>query len=309
MSDLLKLKFVQDELNKKIVNQQEGVQALTTVIYKHYLKIYGIDMGCFFTAPLSLLLHGDTGCGKTFLVKTTAELLNLPFIEVNCKSLSQEGWSGRPFVEVIKEGLVEQGHPRGGIIFLDEFDKLCHSNTSSGGDNVNYHIQTSILKYVEGMIFTDSRGNSINFNNWIFVFAGAFVGLKLNDGIKIGFNNKDSSNKVLPTALIDYGLLPELAGRINNYAKIRTLDYNDYILILRHPESTLNLWTTMLKKLDIQVEIDYSKEKEMIDKAVDLKLGARGLLQEVEHYITSIINENIDKIDLNKFSPLYCPKV
>lgn len=308
---MLSLKELQKEANKLIVNQHKAVEVISTLIYKHLIKLHGRDFGHHFTAPFSALVYGDTGCGKTFLVKTLAQLADIPFIEINSKSISQEGWSGKSFIELVKEGLVENGNPTGGIIFIDEVDKLCSHLATTSSDNLNFDIQSSILKYAEGMEIRNGT-RFLNFNNFIFIFAGAFQDLKVEENKKvIGFKTvKEEELKPINyiEAFIDFGLLPELAGRITSFCKINTLENSDYLQLLKLDTFNLKMWVELLKKLDAEIKIDYNIEQSLIQSALERKLGARGLIQAVEEFVNNIINEYIDELDINKLSPLFCKK-
>ncbi len=298
------LKGFQDELKKTIVGQDQAVNVITTVIYKYLLKLHGRDFGLHFNSSTTLLLLGDSGVGKTFIIRSAAELTGLPFIELNAKSVCQEGWAGKSFIDMLEAEL--RRYPdgiKGGIIFLDEFDKMCTPNISSKGEDVNQSIQASILKYVEGFKLNDHT--RVNTKNFLFVFAGAFVDLIKKENAKIGFVEEKKPKltlQLLTESLINYGMLPEFAGRIQEFCILNKLTRKDYKQILQNKEFNLYKWNALLEKLDIQIK---HLEDDLLDRAVKAKLGVRGLLQAVEELVTHTINKNIEEFDLNKLNPLY----
>ena len=297
---MLPLLEFQDSLKKIVKGQDEAINKLSTTIYKYLIKQFSQDQGLYFEGATSMLLVGQSGVGKTYLIKQAAKLSNLHMIEINAKSITQEGWSGKSFIDMVKSKTNAWHNVDGGIIFIDEFDKICVPNASSTDDDVNYHIQSSILKYVEGM-----DAGFLDFNKCLFVFAGAFVDLDINKAIQkeIGFNgaNKDSS-ETLNKALIKYGLIEELAGRIQEKIVLNKLDKQIYLDLLDTPTFYSQLWKEALLKLDISLDLDYNK---LIEEAEETNLGVRGLISAVEDQVTRQMLTESHQIDLDKFSPLY----
>lgn len=301
------LKDFQQKVKQTVIGQDKAVDVVTATIYKYLLKLYGRDFGLHFNSSTTLLLLGNSGVGKTFIVREAADICGLPFIELNGKAICQEGWAGRSFIQLLEvELLMYPQNLKGGIIFIDEFDKIIVPNFSSHGDNVNHEIQSSILKYVEGSILR-LTGTTIDTSKFLFIFAGAFNDLIKKEAAKIGFETEEQKQITLGTlteALINYGMMPEFAGRIQEYCTLNKLTKKDYKQLLKNKEFTLHKWIELLKKLDINFKY---VEKQVIDRAVKANLGVRGLIQSIEELVTKTINTNIDQIDLNKLDPLYVP--
>ncbi len=309
---MLSLTEFQKNVKEYIIGQEASVNIVTTTIYKYLLKLSVRDFGFYFEGSTSLLLVGGSGCGKTYITKKAAQICKLPFIELNAKSISQEGWSGKSFVSLVGDAIhdIEYTSGRkchGGIIFIDEFDKLLLPNFCSGGDDVNMHLQATLLKYIEGMRL-DLKSRSIDTNEWLFIFAGAFIGLDIKPDQLIGFHNKGKDIKPVNAALIKFGMLPEIAGRIQEVAMLRELSATDYKKVLNSPHGALAKWTGALEKLDIKFKVSHTK---LIRAAIESNLGMRGLIQAVERAVTQTINKNLHEFDLEKLSPLYtrrrCP--
>jgi len=311
--DTLKLKEVQEELQKYVIGQDQGCNEATASVFKYLLNLISRDYGNQNLTPHTLLITGSTGTGKTYIIKTLAKLLDIYLIEINAKSISQEGWHGTSFKKLLTEALFEQpANTKGGIIFIDEFDKMLTPNISSGNDDVNFHLQSSLLKYIEGFDVQVNHYNWVNTSAYMFVFAGAFSSLKLEDNVNIGFlegkSQKDKSKRQkYLDAFIEYGMLPEVAGRIKDFISLNKLTHQDYKDILLGENFNGQLWQEMLARLDIESYITDTKADKMVEAALDLNLGVRGLYQILEDYITTLMLEHKEKVDLNKFSPLYVP--
>lgn len=307
------LKEIQDEVKTRVIGQDNAVDVVTSSIYKYLIKLHARDIGCYFKHASSLLLTGDSGSGKTHIVQEVADLLELPFFEINGKSIVQEGWSGMSFKELLEIQIKNlenkhRGHYfRGGIIFIDEFDKIITAQSASSSDNINLHIQASLLKYIEGgeLVLKD---RIIQMDKCLFILAGAFVGLKQDTKKEnVGFiNTSDNTDFNLTKALINYGMLPELAGRIQEHCTLNQLTKQNFYDILKSQKSIFSTWATIFKKFDLEFIVN---EHNIVDYAVEQKLGARGLIQAIEKEATDLINNNKDNIDLDKFSVLYTPKI
>lgn len=306
------LKF-QEKLKQTVKGQDNAVKVVTTCIYKYLLKLHARDKGLFFTGGTNVLLHGQSGAGKTFIVKKAAEVFEIPIFEINAKSICQEGWSGKSFMTLLNDCFYEYTSatnktPTGGIIFIDEIDKILGFNSSTTGD-ANFHIQVGLLKYIEGME-TTSKSKQIDFNNYMFVFAGAFSDMEKQHAKKpdIGFSSEpeEETKEEFLKEIIKYGMLPEFAGRIQEYCRLNNITEEIYTDILENNKDFCSVyWKELLECLDIDLK---PNNKILIEKANASNLGVRGLIQAVEDLITQTIHDNIDKVDLEKFSPLYSRK-
>lgn len=304
--NLPKLSDFKHQLKQVVKGQDEAVDVISTTLYKYLMKAYSRDHGIRFEGGTSLLLLGDSGTGKTYLMKQAAKLSNITMVELNAKSIVQEGWGGgKNFLEQIKQSRLSVHGISGGIIFIDEFDKLASINISSRGEDVNYQIQAGLLKYIEGM----DTDFGVDFNDCLFVLAGAFVGLEYNkpQTTKIGFNPDTRVEKEhLNEALSKYGMLDEMIGRVQDKVVLNKITHEVYCELLETPTFCLNSWTNALKKMDITLQPDYAS---LIAQAEESKLGVRGLIQAVEKLVAETMNKNEAEIDLEKYSPLYTKQI
>jgi ATP-dependent Clp protease ATP-binding subunit ClpX len=265
------LKELQELINQTVIGQQDGVKDLSTAFYKHLLKLATKNHGYFFNHSTTLLLTGSTGTGKTHLCRTLAENVDIPFIEINAKSINQEGWHGKSFVQLLEEQMPNNRSTA--IVFIDEFDKMLMKLSSDKTDNYNYHLQTGLLKYIEGfnirlnpnLQILPFGGRDINTKNFMFILAGAFVGLILEPEKQIGFNSDTSIRPTLLNAMIEFGMIPELAGRIQHVCTLKDLTKTDYLMILESDDFILNKYIQMLTKLQVCAKLD---KESLIDEAV-----------------------------------------
>lgn len=306
---MLPLNLLQQRMKLRVIGQDQAVDDLCTIMYKWRIKMFAKDFGQYFTGSTSALLLGDSGCGKTWLTRQLAEINDIPFIEINAKSICQEGWHGKSFSTLLEEGVREQSQLFGykiseGIIFVDEFDKMLIKNITSGGDDNSRHLQAGILKYIEGLELGGGF-QYVNTNNYLFIFAGAFTNLEIKPPTLIGFDTENTEEHSMTEALIKFGMLPEIAGRIQATLKLNQITDETYKQILASEHFCLNMWKTTLKKLDIHLTYD---EDALIAYARRTELGVRGLIQAVEKVVTDAMNKNVDEVDVEKFSPLYVRK-
>lgn len=291
-------------LNETIIGQTDLVKTVTACLYRHLLKAMAVADGAIAPSPNNLLVYGNTGTGKTFTIKQACTSLKIPFIEVNSKSISQEGWAGKSLLNHLSNEFRDIQHSNTRyypVIFLDEFDKLCMPCGSSNDENVNIHIQSSILKYIEGFI-VNINGIDYDTSDFCWIFSGAFSSALWNEDKKqsIGFNediNNDTSIQVLTDKLIKYGMMPELAGRITRFCKTNDFTEEMYRDLLCNPHAIFNQWISLFREKGFKIkDAEYSY---IISEAVKRKLGARGLIQLLEPYIDEILEDNLELIDLN----------
>lgn len=299
---LPRLSECQDYLNYFVRGQEESNQQLSIAFFKYLLKLLLPDDIKGDHKASTILMMGGTGSGKSFSVETLITYAQQYFNEdiavahINAKSITQEGWSGSDLKTEIKNNL--PSNTRQAIIFVDEFDKLCGSNISSGGDCVNKHIQSGLLKYIEGFpIELDAKNCKLDTKRCMFIFAGAFSQMKTDTTRESGFN-KEQTNKELDfiDAFIQYGMLPEIAGRIQQTIKLNDITWETYCEIINQEDFIYKKYQNMFKELDIHFDL---KTYELVEKAVKRKLGVRGLVQLVEEEVNKKVQENIFKMDLN----------
>jgi ATP-dependent protease Clp ATPase subunit len=320
---ITKLVDLQKEIKKLVIGQEKGCDEIAASLFKFLIQEHGRDFGYSKLSAHTLLLVGETGVGKTYTVRELCKLMSIKLLEINAKSICQEGWAGKSFKDLVAEAANLHPNLSGGVIFVDEFDKLVVPNMTSGDDNANYHNQCTLLKYIEDTVIhfnptlSDISRNRaicskpIDTSKFMFIFAGAFSDLKLIQKRQIGYLDEKKTKlaqierKEYLDAFIDYGMLPELAGRMKDFIILRKLDVNDYITILKSEHFISEFWGFMLCKLGIKLKFSSNKILEMAENASILNIGVRGLKQIVDDEVTKLMNDNAALVDLEKFSPLY----
>lgn len=303
-----------DETNNVVIGQPEVVEAVAVCIYKFCIRtLFNNKFGDFINTNSNLLISGPTGTGKTFTVKTVCKLLDVPFIEINGKSICQEGWSGKSFLDQVREGMRSlTGIPNQVIVFIDEFDKIIQPISSSTNENYSEAIQHTLLKYVEGMVVTLRDIGATDTKNFCFIFGGAFIGMNdVKVKGRIGFNSyeheeaKHQAQVSLSDKLIKYGMIPELAGRITSFAETKTFTKEMYLNLLFSDYFPFNRWREGLSYLNLKnlMELEGDNlEEHLAQRAFDKKLGARGLFQECDKLISDTLLLNKEDIVLSRIN-------
>lgn len=292
---------IRKKLKEKIIGQDKFIDILTLVCLKQILRSKS-SLTSIHNFNSNLLVIGKSGVGKTFTIRETLNLLNMPFIEINAKGISQEGWAGTSFIQDIENGLrnclskpcadnyTVSTHYL--TVVIDEFDKVCMPNYGSNG-NYSMQVQASLLKYVEG--FVSSTG--IDTTGFLFIFSGAFSDLYRNKFNEIGFD-KTTKNTLLEEdsiefLLLEYGILSDLLGRIFNICQLNDLTRDEYKKLIFNKNFISNQWLSSLRELGLEIPcINYAK---ILTDAENKNCGVRGLIASFEQEIFSIIENNLDK--------------
>lgn len=316
-------------LDKHVIGQEEAKKRLSVAVYNHYKRIYqntddNIDIG-----KSNIAIFGKSGSGKTLLCQSIAKLLDVPFAIADCTSLTEAGYVGDDVETIITRLLQASDYniekTEIGIIFLDELDKIANKNNGNPSitrDVSGEGVQQGLLKMLEGSIVQvppkggrkhpDAKMISVNTKNILFICAGAFVGLdkkiekRYNKNKSIGFTSITDNNKskkldknenplkyINNDDLIKYGLIPELVGRIPVITYVNELTKEDLKKILIEPENAIIKQYEKLFKLDnIKLSIDDDVYDYIVDCAVKMKVGARGLRTIVE----TLLNDDMYKL-------------
>ena len=302
-------------LDKNIIGQDAAKKALAVAVCNHYRRINADEKDI--TIPKSnVLIEGPTGCGKTYILKTLAELLEVPFFVADASIITEAGYKGND-VEAVVTGLYQAAgedieKTQKGIIYLDEFDKLSSRyGYSSGDSSVGAGVQRQMLKMIEGCVMDIPKsgyrksGDSVTINteNILFICGGAFVGLhkekKAKSTQSIGFmsdgkardNDMKKTDKLCPEDFINFGLIPEMVGRLPIIVSLTDLTEADLVNVLRNTERSLIKRYCALFKSAYDVELVFYDDAitEIAHQAHVRKTGARGLNAIVENIMQELL--------------------
>jgi ATP-dependent Clp protease ATP-binding subunit ClpX len=280
------------ELDKTVLHQDAAKKELALTLSHSALRhsskfIYKNDIKI---DKKTLLLTGDTGVGKTLLVKTACELLNLPLLIVDCSATTGEGWHGKgmhehlnKFSQLIKEMADEKetsyaAMVASSVVYLDEFDKLSLNLSSDHNKDSAYTKQFNLLKLLEGC-----KLESIDTTDMTFILSGSFheFAAEKEKHKSIGFSalmDEKISEMDRAQFFKEAGIISELAGRITTVVNLVNLTVEDYVKILSHGKNSLIAqYKALFELYDKELNIKAEDLLAIAEKAAKLKIGARGL--------------------------------
>jgi ATP-dependent Clp protease ATP-binding subunit ClpX len=327
---LLKPAEILKSLNEYVIGQDESKKVLSVAVYNHYKRLLQKDTADDIEIEKSnVILCGETGTGKTLLAKTIAKMLNVPFCIADATVLTEAGYVGEDVESILSRLLQAADYDvksaERGIVFIDEIDKVARKsdNPSITRDVSGEGVQQAMLKLLEGSVVgvppqggrkhPEQKMTQIDTKNILFICGGAFDGIQKiierrvktqSIGFGVGAELAEIKQNILSYVnqldIKTYGLIPELIGRFPVLTYLNPLDKETLISILTEPKNSLIKQYCKLFEFDgIELVVHNEVLEFIVDKAMELKLGARGLRSICEAILTDAMF-NAPSMDLKK---------
>lgn len=326
---------IKGQLDEYVIGQEHAKKIISVGVYNHYKRVETNTMDSIEIDKSNMLMVGPTGCGKTFLVKTLARLLNVPLAIADATSLTEAGYIGDDVESVLSKLLAAADNDveraERGIVFIDEIDKIAKKRNTTSRDVSGESVQQGLLKLLEGSevevpVGATSKNamvplTTINTKNILFICGGAFPDLdkiiktRLNKKSSIGFSAqlKDAFDhdpqilqKLAPEDLREYGMIPEFLGRMPITFALDSLSTDMLIRILKEPKNAIIKQYQKLLKLDeVDLQFEDGALESIAKRAEQKKTGARALRSIIEEFMLDIMYEipkddNIGRVIITK---------
>ncbi|WP_411274138.1 ATP-dependent Clp protease ATP-binding subunit ClpX [Daejeonella sp.] len=306
---LLKPVEIKTHLDQYVIGQDQAKKILSVAVYNHYKRLnQKIGKDEVEIEKSNIIMVGETGTGKTLLAKTIARVLNVPFCICDATVLTEAGYVGEDVESILTRLLQAADYDvtaaERGIVYIDEVDKIARKsdNPSITRDVSGEGVQQALLKILEGTVVNvppqggrkhpDQKMIAVNTNNILFICGGAFDGIdkKIANRLRtqtVGYKvdkedlNIDLKNLykyITPQDLKSFGLIPELIGRLPVITHLNPLDRETLLSILTEPKNSLiKQYKKLFEYENVKLEFEKDVMEFIVDKAMEFKLGARGL--------------------------------
>lgn len=322
-------------LDEYVIGQEHAKKVMSVAVYNHYKRVATDTMDDIAIEKSNMLMIGPTGCGKTYLVKTLAKLLDVPLAIADATSLTEAGYIGDDIESVVSKLLAAADNDvekaEHGIIFIDEIDKIAKKKNTNSRDVSGESVQQGMLKLLEGAevevpVGANSKNAmvplaTVNTRNILFICGGAFPDLdeiikeRLTKTASIGFNSElkdkydkdtDILSKVTVEDIRKFGMIPEFIGRLPIICTLQGLSKEMLVKILKEPKNAILKQYQKLLELD-EVKLEFTDDAldAIAEKAMKRDTGARALRSIIEDFMLDIMYEipkdnNIGRVTITR---------
>ena len=326
---------IKEELDKYIIGQERAKKVISVAAYNHYKRVKTGTMDDIEIEKSNILLLGPTGCGKTYIVRTLARILDVPLAITDATSLTEAGYIGDDIESVISKLLAEADNDvektEKGIVFVDEIDKIAKKKNVNSRDVSGESVQQGMLKLLEGAdvevpVGANSKNamvplTTVNTRNILFICGGAFPDLekiireRLTKQTSIGFSaeirdkydkEKNILDRVTNEDLRKFGMIPEFIGRLPIICPLQGLDEDMLVKILKEPKNAiLKQYQKLLALDEVKLEFEDDALHAIAEKALQKETGARALRSIIEEFMLDIMyeipkDENIGTVTITR---------